>query len=216
MNADQMKTDPKKSPRASTPAKLEFHPLTPERWSDLVALFGTRGACGGCWCMWWRLTRGEFNEGKGDGNKRALKRIVDSGALPGMLAYADGEPAGWCAIAPRKDYSRLERSRILQPVDAEPVWSVTCFFIAKGRRKRGLSVALLDAAVTFAGDRGASIVEGYPIDSERPTPDVFANTGLVSAFRRANFAEAARRSPTRPIMRISTKRGRSSGGAGRM
>ena len=199
-----MKKSKSKSPLAAA-AKFEFHPVTPERWSDLAALFGPRGACGGCWCMWWRLTRAEFKKGQGDGNKRALKRIVDAGALPGILAYADGEPAGWCAVAPRKEYSHLERSRILKPVDAEPVWSVTCFFVAKGWRKRGLSAALLEAAVAFAAKRGAGIVEGYPIDSERPTPDVFANTGLASAFRRAGFREAARRSPTRPIMRIRVR-----------
>ncbi len=183
------------------PTTFEFRPVTPGRWRDLESLFGPRGACGGCWCMWWRLPFAAFNRGKGDGNKRALKRIVETNGRPGIIAYAGGEPVGWCAIAPRSEYSRLERSRVLRPVDAEPVWSVTCFFVAKGWRRRGLSTALLEAAVKFAGERGARVVEGYPIDSPRPTPDAFAYTGLVSTFRRAGFREVARRSPTRPIMR---------------
>jgi len=153
--------------------------------------------------MWWRLNRAEWNHGKGEGNRKAFRKLVRSGAEPGVLAYADGEPVGWCAIAPRQQYSGLNRSRILKPVDAQPVWSVTCFFIARGLRRQGLSTKLLRAAVDFARARGAKIIEGYPHDTRKATADVFVYTGLVSAFRKAGFKEVARRSKTRPIMRVS-------------
>ncbi len=183
-------------------SKLLCRPLTPGRWADLEALFGERGACGGCWCMYWRLARARFETQKGEGNRRALRRLVGSGRPPGVLAYLDGKPAGWCAVAPREEYPALVRSRILQPVDAQPVWSVTCFFIAKEHRGKGVSVELLKAAVTFARKHGAKIVEGYPVEPKKGgIPDVFAWTGLASAFGRAGFQEVARRSVTRPILR---------------
>src|SRR5829696_1648212 len=105
----------------------KVHPLTPDRWDDLEALFGPRGACAGCWCMWWRLTGPQYKEGKGDSNKEAFERIVKAGETPGLLGYAGGKPVGWCAIAPRDAYERLqtERIRILKKVDVKPVWSVT-------------------------------------------------------------------------------------------
>ena len=129
---------------------LDFHPLTPERWQDLEVLFGPRGACGGCWCMWWRLKRSQYEKQKGPGNRRALKKIVDSGEIPGLLAYADGQPIAWCSVGPREAYSTLERSRILKRVDDKPVWSVVCFVVAKSFRHKGVSTALLEAAVEYA------------------------------------------------------------------
>lgn len=171
-------------------------------WRDLERLFGARGACGGCWCMLWRLTRSRFEDQKGEGNRREMKKIVTAGKLPGILAYAGDEPVGWCAIAPRDQYPALERSRILKKVDDQPVWSVTCLFVAKPYRRRGVSVRLLEAAVDYARGRGARIVEGYPLEPRNSAmPDVFAWTGIASAFRAAGFTEVLRRSETRPIMR---------------
>lgn len=187
---------------AGSKGKLQTHPLTPERWPDLERLFGHNGACGGCWCMWWRQSHSEFERKKGGANKRAFKRIVGSGVVPGLLAYLDGEPVGWCAIAPRDDYPRLDRSRILRPVDDRPVWSVTCLFIARAFRRRTISHRLLKAAVEHARRQGARIVEGYPVEPRRgKTADAFVFTGIASAFRAAGFKEVSRRSPTRPIMR---------------
>ena len=181
---------------------LAFHPLTPHRWSDLEQLFGPRGACCGCWCMYWRLLNKQFNEQTGDLNRRNLKAIVDSGAVPGILAYADGVPVGWVSLAPREEFPRLSRSRILKPVDEQPVWSVVCFFVAKGYRRQGLTIQLLQAAVNFALTNGAQIVEGYPVEPKGgKSPDPFVYTGLASAFKQAGFTEILRRSETRPIMR---------------
>jgi GNAT superfamily N-acetyltransferase len=184
-------------------AGVTVHPATADRWPDLERLFGAKGACGGCWCMVWRLSRSEFDRMKGDGNRAALRAIVEAGEMPGVLAYIDDQPAGWCAVAPREAYPVLARSRILKPVDERPVWSVTCLFVAKPFRRQGISVHLLRAAAEFAGAQGAHIVEGYPVEPREPgfQPDPFVWTGLASAFRDAGFEEVFRRSETRPIMR---------------
>ena len=184
---------------------LIFHPATPSRWPDLEELFGERGACGGCWCMFWRLPRKEFDAGKGAANKRALKRIVSAGREPGILGYLNDEPIAWCAVAPREDYIALERSRILRPVDDHPVWSVSCLFIKKPYRRQGVSAQSLRAAVAFAASHGASIVEGYPVEPASNTPDPFLWHGIASAFLAAGFREVARRSNSRPIMRCEVK-----------
>ena len=141
---------------------VTFHPLTPHRWADFEKLFGPRGATGGCWCMYWRLSRSQYNEQQGEGNRRNMKALVDSGQIPGILAYANGDPTGWCSIAPRQEYPVLARSRILKPVDEQPVWSVVCFFVARSQRKKGLTVQLLKAAVEHARVNGAEMVEVYP------------------------------------------------------
>jgi GNAT superfamily N-acetyltransferase len=178
------------------------HPATPSRWRDVERLFGARGACAGCWCMWPRLRGAEFARGRGAGHRRALRRLVSGGARPGIIAYRGGEPVGWCAIAPREHYVRLERSRVMARVDERPVWSVVCFFVAPEGRRSGVTTALLRAAVDHARRRGATIVEGYPLDTGgKRLADAFAWFGLASAFRRAGFKEVARRSKTRPIMR---------------
>lgn len=181
--------------------KLLIHPLTPARWKDFEKLFGKNGACVGCWCLWWRLPRKDWVAQKGEGNRKAMQRLVNGDAPPGLLAYVDGEPAGWCAVAPRTDYVRLANSRVLKPVDEQPVWSITCFFVARAFRRRGLTVALLEAAAKFARKQGAKILEGYPTDPRKDQPDAFVFTGLASAFRKAGFEEVARYSPSRPIFR---------------
>jgi len=152
--------------------------------------------------MWWRRTAREFEAFKGEQNRIAFREIVESGAEPGLLAYAAGRPIGWCAVAPREVYPRLARSRILKPVDDLPVWSVTCFFVAKAHRRAGVSRRLLGAAIEFVRERGGRIVEGYPKDAGgAPQVDAFVHTGLASAFFGAGFVEVARRAPTRPILR---------------
>jgi GNAT superfamily N-acetyltransferase len=181
---------------------LQFSPASAARWPDVERLFGERGACGGCWCMVWRLRPKEWTAGKGAKNKRAFKKIVISGEEPGVIGYIHEQPIAWCAIAPRPTYSFLARSRVLSPVDEQPVWSISCLFILKPYRRQGISAQLLRAAVEFAKARGAKIIEGYPTEpSQKVTPDPFLWTGTPTAFRKAGFAEAARRSPGRPIMR---------------
>jgi len=148
-----------------------------------------------------------WSEAKGTKNRKALRRIVRAGKRPGVLAYYGGEAIGWCAVAPRADYPRLARSRVLKPVDDRAVWSITCLFIQRSYRRKGVSSRLIRAAAEFAGKRGARIIEGYPIVSTMAkTPDPFIWTGVPSAFKRAGFKEVARRSKTRPIMRTTKRR----------
>lgn len=181
---------------------LEFHPLTAERWEDFEKLFGPWGACGGCWCMSWRLKRSDFMKQSGEGNRKAFKQIVESGKTTGIIAYADGEPVGWCSFGLREDFPRLEHSRVLKRLDDRPVWSVVCFYVAKNFRRKGLSVALLRAVEDYASGQGVEVLEGYPTDTRTGRmPDPFVFTGLAQAFLKAGFTEVLRRSRTRPIMR---------------
>ncbi len=180
---------------------------TADRWADLEELFGDRGACGGCWCMAWRLSRSDYESGKGAKHKRRLKRLVSGAIPPGILGYADGRAVAWCSVAPRTEYDFLTRSRVLKPVDEKPVWSVSCLFVERSLRRQGVATAMLKAAVGFAAGHGARVVEGYPVEPvENPIPAAFAWTGIPSAFLKAGFHEVARRSPTRPIMRIDVRR----------
>jgi GNAT superfamily N-acetyltransferase len=185
--------------------KPEIHPVTPDRWDDLVALFGPSGASG-CWCMWWRQTNSEFDRRHGAGNRRALKRLVDRDRIPGLLAYLDGRPVGWVSVAPREEFGRVERSRQLRPVDEKPVWSIVCFYIDRGSRGRGVGSALLKGAVHYAAERGAEIVEGYPVDAKgKKIPSAELYTGTVEMFRSAGFDIAADRGGRRRIMRTFVK-----------
>jgi GNAT superfamily N-acetyltransferase len=184
------------------PMKLTFEPLTPARSANFEKLFGKNGACAGCWCMWSRLTAAEYRRGKGARNKKAMRVLVTSGEVPGILAYAGNEAVGWCSVAPRGKFPRLEHSRTLKPLDDKPVWSTTCFFVRKDYRGTGLSVALLKAASRYVKSRGGRIVEGYPVDwGGKRWPSAWGWTGFVGAFRRAGFKEVARPAKTRPIMR---------------
>ncbi len=186
--------------------RLTFEPLGPSQWKDLVKLFGPRGACAGCWCMWWRVSAAGYKSLGAEGRRRALRRLAAAGEPPGILAYRDGVAIGWCAVAPRERCVRLERSEVLAPVDDRRVWSIPCFFVARGHRRAGLTGRLLRAAVAYARRRGARVVEGYPVDAAKKQPDPFVYTGLASTFRAAGFTEAARRSESRPIMRKVTRR----------
>jgi len=187
-------------------SSYKFYPVTKDNWKDFEKLFGEKGACAGCWCMYWRLKQSVLDAQKGNGNKQAMKKIIGSGNIPGIIAYAEGEPIGWCSVAPREEFSKLDNSRILKPVDEKSVWSVVCFFIHKNFRNKGLSIALLNAAKRFVKSSGGKILEGYPIEPKKDKiPDVFAWTGISAAFQSAGFKEVARRSETRPIMRFYLK-----------
>jgi len=187
-------------------SNFTFYPVTKERWKDFEILFGEKGACAGCWCMYWRIRQSVWEKQKGDGNKKAIKKIIFSDEVPGILAYLNDEPVGWCSVAPREEFIKLGNSRILKPVDDNLVWSVVCFFIHRNYRRKGLSVALLNAVKKFVKSNGGKIIEGYPVEPKKDKmPDAFAWTGLSEAFKKAGFKEVLRRSETRPIMRYYLK-----------
>jgi GNAT superfamily N-acetyltransferase len=185
-------------------AKFAYHPLAPKRWNDFEELLGDRGACGGCWCMFWRLRRREFDANKGEGNRAAMKALVESGMIPGLLGYLDDRPVGWCSLAPREQFPALARSRLLRPVDDRPCWSVSCLFVQRLQRNQGVATRLLGAAVDYVRDKGVRFLEGYPVEPRpgKSIPAAFAWTGVPKAFTANGFVEVARRSPTRPIMRF--------------
>lgn len=181
--------------------KYDFLPVTPERWDDLAALFGSNASCAGCWCMWWRMTNRDFvNSGK-EGRKNGLRTIVQQGVEAGILAYADGIPAGWVALAPRLDYPRLATSKLLAPVDDQPVWSMPCFFVHRNYRHTGMLGRLIHAGVEYAAEHGARIVEAYPCEPHEKVSTMSIYTGVTTVFIREGFVEVARRKETRPIMR---------------
>ena len=187
-------------------SKFNFYPVAKENWTDFAKLFGENGACGGCWCMSWLLTKKDFDANKGAGNKKKMKKLVVSNSQPGILAYFNDEPVGWCAVAPRENYIRLEKSRGLQKIDDNPVWSVPCFFIKKEFRRKKLSTEILKAAIAFCKSKGVKTIEGYPAEPYAENiPPAFAWTGFPSSFLKAGFKEVIRRSKTRPIMRFTIK-----------
>lgn len=185
------------APGASKAAPaIETWPLTRDRWRDLRALFSTSAVTRHCWCMWPRMA--SDYRARGDAaNERAFRRVVETAdAPPGVLAYVDGVPAGWCAVAPRADYPRLAGSPATRALDGADAWSIVCFYIRREARGRGVARHLLAAAVSLALEHGARIIEGYPIDGRG---DPFH--GTLAAFESAGFREVARRVANRPFMR---------------
>lgn len=181
-----------------------MRPATAEVWSDVQTLLGVRGSVAGCWCMFFRQTPQQRRTDWGDGNRRALHRLVEAGAEPGLVGYRAGEPVGWASIAPRSDYSRLDRSPISKPVDDQPVWSLVCLFVARSARGTGVARSLLRAATVHARDGGADLIEAYPVDDTiGPVSADDAYHGLVSLLASEGYHEVARRSPKRPVMRQS-------------
>ncbi len=184
---------------------LKFRPLTLDKWNDLEQLFGENGACGGCWCMWWRLARKKFTEQLGDINRKAFKKIVKSGEIPGIIAYSKDKPVSWISIAPREQFPALERSQTLKRIDNKPVWSIVCFFIDKSFRKKGITRLLIKNALDYAKENGANIIEGYPVEPIKKMPDASVYTGTKSTFIKEGFVEVTRRPNKRTIMRYFIK-----------
>lgn len=183
-------------------SKLTFRSLDENTWVDFEKILGKRGGCGGCWCMSWRLPRSQFDQQKGDRNKAAMQELVKHGEQIGILTYYNGEPIGWCAVAPRQVFIKLEKSRVLKPIDAEPVWSITCLFLTKEFRRHGYSVEMLKGVIALCKTMGAKILEGYPvIPYSTKMPAAFAWTGILASFERAGFSKVKSWSKARPIMR---------------
>ena len=143
------------------PMKLAILPLTPELWPALEDLFGQNGACNGCWCMYWRIGSA-YRRRPRKQNKAALREVVKRGPPPGLLAFDGDVPVGWCQLTPRADLPWLDREQRLKRVDAIPVWSLSCFYVRQGYRKRGVASALITAALKAAKRAKAPALEAYP------------------------------------------------------
>jgi GNAT superfamily N-acetyltransferase len=191
--------------------ELEIHPLTPARLPDLARLFGQGGDPKSCWCSWFRVRSVDFRSASSTANRRVLEGAVTDlapeGRAPGLVAYRDGEAIGWVSLGRRDDYERLKHSRVLAAIDERPAWSIVCFVVARGARRQGVAHAMLEAAVDYARDHGATLLEGYPIDpGGGRVPAANAYKGTVGMFERAGFRVVERRranrtSAPRPIMR---------------
>ena len=188
---------------------IRIEPLTPDRWDDVVAVFGDgRGICSQCWCMYWRLPRKEFERSLRERNRELFHQRVEAGPPPGLLGYRDGEPVGWVQVGPRADVPNWNGPRRLTaptpdaPADDPGVWGISCFAVRAGRRGQGIATALLDGAIDWARTNGARVLDACPVDAEEKRQPISIYHGVASMFRRAGFREVARRRSDRPLMRL--------------
>ena len=182
--------------------RLEVHPVTAERWAELEKLFGPGGAYGGCWCMYFRMRRKDWNNARAGDNKAGLKALVNANEPPGLLAYVDGEPAGWVSLDRREKFTHLTYSRKLKPDPAETgIWSIVCFVVGKKFRRQGVQTALIEAAADYARSRGAKAVEAYPIEPGDDLKSYAGYTGIRASFLRAGFEEVRKVDERRTVVR---------------
>jgi GNAT superfamily N-acetyltransferase len=183
---------------------ITVEPAVASCWPAVEQVLDQRGSVKGCWCMYYRVAAREWREGWGDGHRQALRDLVEAGARPGLVARRDGEPAGWVSVAPYEQFPRLARSPVSAPVDDQRVWSLVCLYVRPGHRRAGVARALVRAAIAFAREQGALIVEAYPVDDTLgPVSADHAFHGVVSLLAAEGFAETARRTPRRPVMRLA-------------
>jgi GNAT superfamily N-acetyltransferase len=186
---------------------LTVRELSKKTWSDFETVLGKNGGARGCWCMHWRLSTAEWMEGKGDGNKKSMKRLAERKQPPGVVVYENDDPVAWCSLGPRDEFPRLERSSLLSSIDDKPVCAIACIFVEKKHRGSGLLPEILEAVCEYAASAGYKIAEGYPVEpaeGKRAGADT-AMTGIASAFVKAGFSEVSRPRDDRPIMRRKLK-----------
>lgn len=192
---------------AVKPKSVAVRELRKTDWPNIVSLFGPRGACGGCWCMSWRITpHGKtWTQAQGEPNRKAFKKLIESGKALGILAFDGKEPVGWCAFGLRADFPHLESAKAYHRDDIEKVWSINCFYINSGYRSRGVATLLAEAAVAAIKKRKGRIVEAYPAPLTKDgnkLPATFVWTGPEEMFKRLGFKEVQRLSYSRPLYRL--------------
>lgn len=183
-------------------ADITVRPLKTDDWPTIVQLFGDKGACGGCWCMWPRVPRGGklWQESQGKPNRDNFRKLIRAGRVHGVLAFAGDEPVGWCSFGPRQDFPRLETVRALKRQSTHDTWSIVCFYILPRWRGCGVATRLLEAATARAFALGAREIEGYPVVPKKGRmPGVFAWTGVPALFERQGYDELDRPDASRPI-----------------
>lgn len=180
--------------------KINIKPATYDRWDDLQEVFGPRGAYDGCWCMYWRIKRKEMGQLGVKGRRLALKKLTGGTSPPGIIYYDRSTPIAWCAVGPREDFSVLQRSPTLKPVDDRPTWSMVCFFIIEEYRGRGLFREMVKRALDYAKRSGAERIEAYP--KEGVESGTWAYMGIADVYRSLGFREVARRKLDRPVLRM--------------
>jgi GNAT superfamily N-acetyltransferase len=194
--------------RSDMPAAVVVEPLTSDRFADLAALFSEGGDPRWCWCQYFRVRGLDWTNSDAAANRARLERLTADGPPPGLVAYRDGRAVGWVSLAPREAYDRLERAQLLARVDERPVWAIVCFVVSRRARGSGVAAALLDAAIAYAREQGATTLEAYPIDPAGVrVPAGSAYHGTLAMFERAGFDVVVRRqwnrsTPVRPIVRL--------------
>lgn len=190
--------------------EVRIVPATADRWDDTQHALTGGGDGRSCQCQWWTLTNAQFNATSADERRALLFDEVETGPPPGLLAYVDGEAAGWVRVGPRRAQPRLARTKAFSSVSDEPwddpdVWAITCFVVRREHRGSQLMPQLLEAAVAFAREGGARVVEGYPIDPHagRSFGSNQLFTGVLSAFAAAGFTEVGRDKPHRAVMSLA-------------
>jgi GNAT superfamily N-acetyltransferase len=192
---------------------IEVRPATADRWNDLVTLFGRRGEDPSwCWCQ--IFLRSEHatpsaSEVPPDNRDALYQEVTHATVAPGLIAYVDDLPVGWTRVGLRCAFPGVRGNRALARVlkeDDAGVWWVTCFVVDSRHRRSGIGSALLQAAVEFAREHGATAVEGHPVDVAALTAARLAGsaiyTGTVAMFAAAGFIEVARTYRSRPVMRL--------------
>ena len=192
--------------------EFTFHPLTPDRWDDLVDLFETDSITRMCWCMAPRLDGAERREFKPADRKKMFQSLVKQGKTPGLLAYKGKEAVGWIAVAPRAmtpDWNRGRKSSAVETeADASDAgcWGASCFFVRSGHRKQGLAAALLQAGIAYAKKGKAQRLEACPISHDDNRSAVGMFVGPLRVFERAGFEKVLERKQGRPLMRLHLRK----------
>ncbi len=190
---------------------LEIQPLTAKRIADLATLFDQGGDPKWCWCSYFRIRGRDWTNATSAENREVLATAARRrDHAPGLVAYDEGTVVGWVSLGPREDYERLAFSKVLAPIDEAPVWSIVCFVVGRKSRGQGVAGELLAAAVDYAREHGATMLEAYPVDvpeGER-IPSASAFYGTLGMFKRAGFKVVERRrlnaaSRVRPIVRLA-------------
>jgi ribosomal protein S18 acetylase RimI-like enzyme len=188
---------------------LRIAPVSEVPWHDVRTVFGTRGDPARCWCQYFMLSNRDWNETSSAQKERMLcERIAQNRPAPGVLAYRDGEPVGWCAVEPRTDYRRILTSKVatgsVERPDDPRMWAVTCFVVRVGFRRQGVASALLDGAVAHARKHGARAIEGYPVDTaEKKASSAELYHGSLSLFLKGGFTMVSRPTPGRAVVSLA-------------
>lgn len=182
--------------------------LTPELWPAFEDLFGRQGACYGCWCTAFRLLPAARRENNHERNKDHMRRRVEDGPPPGILAFEENQAVGWMQIGPRADVPQWNNSGrasapLLQGEQDDPaVWAISCFFIRSGSRGKGLTHRLVSAGVEHARQSGARYLEACPMDQSKSSRSTGLFVGSTRVFDKAGFRRMAERKPGRPLVRM--------------
>lgn len=176
-------------------AKLTFKPVTAGTVGDFEALFGAKGGPNWCWCMAFRATSTELKDAKSPARKQQMLDRIHGGVPVGLVGYDRGTPVAWVSVAPKQTFQK----GLGGAEDSDKIWSLTCMFIARSHRKRGLSGQLIEAAARHAKKHGASLLEAYPVDPDSPS---YRHMGFVPAFKRAGFEAQGREGTRRHVMQL--------------